>query len=422
MRPLKTIPAFWRYVLVFFGLIVCYLAFALLTNLIPNKPIQKNIARTVEFNVLPEDYQYPILYKESYRMDNFTDALILNQAYNGGSQDLLTSMLLVPRLDNGKSQCVSLQEIVQGNPPEAVRYYGRYWHGSTFLMRILLLIGSYGSIRQLLYLVSSLMLLWLLVAMAKKVGSWASVLCLSSLLLVNVFIMQFSIQFVPVLLIGVAASIGVLYWVKKPSQLCMLMFVTGSLTTFFDLLTCPMLTWGLPMCTYLLLNARQQADQSLGRGLGTWTLASALWAVSYGVTWVSKWGIATLLTKENIIRDGMSQFAVRSSESDEITRWGAVVQNFGVIHWQPVFIVFIVLLVLLVLRFNRSLLKSSLLCLLTTLPPLLWYMATANHCYLHSWFTYRSLAVVLAALFFAMALLIDWPRLRKSKCRVGERQ
>ncbi len=413
MRKLRNLPTVWQYVVVFVGLIVCYLLFALAANLIPNKPIQKHVVKTVENGDLAADFGFMIVCRPEYYMDNFTDALILNQAYCGGSDDLLTSMLLATRRSDYESQCSTLHKFAQGNEPEQVYHYGRYWHGSTFLMRVLLLLGSYVSIRQLLYLISSMLLLWLMVVMARKIGLWAAALYLFSLLMVNVFMMQFSIQFVPVLLIALGASLWVLYRVKRPSQLFMLMFVVGSLTTFFDLLTCPMLTWGLPMCTYILLNAHQQIEQSFGKGLGHWTLASALWAVGYGVTWVSKWVIATLLTGENVIRDGLSQFAVRAGESDEITRMGAVLRNFDLIHWQPAVPLFLLLLILVLLRFDRRGWKSSLLCLLTVLPPCLWYMVTSNHAYLHFWFTYRSLAVVLAALFFALALLVDWSRLRK---------
>ncbi len=413
MKKLRDLPAVGQYVAVFVGLIACYLLLAFATNLIPNKPIQKNVVKTVENGDLAADFGFMLVCRPAYYMDNFTDALILNQAYCGGSDDLLTSMLLVPRRSDYESQCSTLQKFAQGNEPEQVYHYGRYWHGSTFVMRVLLLLGSYVSIRQLLYLISSLLLLWLMVVMARNIGIWASALYLFSLLMVNVFMMQFSIQFVPVLLIALGASLWVLKRVERPSQLCMLMFVVGSLTTFFDLLTCPMLTWGLPLLTYLLRNAQQQTGQSLGKGLGHWTLASALWAVGYGVTWVSKWVIATLLTGENVIRDALSQFAVRAGETEEISRLGALQRNLDLIHWQPAIVVFLLLIVLVLMRFDRRRWKSVLLCLLTTLPPCLWYMATANHSYLHFWFTYRSLAVVLAALLFALALLVDWSQLRK---------
>lgn len=59
----------------------------------------------------------------------------------------------------------------------------------------------------------------------------------------------------------------------------------------------------------------------------------------------------------------------------------------------------------------RTGLSTALLCLLTALPPLLWNLVTADHSYQHYWFTYRSLSVPLMAIFFAIAAMVDWPRI-----------
>ena len=400
-----------KYLAVFFGLIAAYLLFALAANLLPNKPILRHAARTIEHNDLQNDFAFAVTCRPQYYMDNFTDALIINQACNGGSSQLLTSMLLIPRVDYGGEQCESLRRFTQGDTSYFTVHYGRYWHGSTFLMRFLLLIGDYVSLRILFYLLSTLLLAWVAVALYRHIGTAAMLLYMLALAMVNVFMMQLSIQFLPVLVIALTASLWVLYRVHHPWQMGLLMFAVGSLTTFFDLLTCPMMTWGLPMCVFLMKQHRSSHCPKPADRLKTWTLSSLLWMVGYGLTWVSKWFIATVLTGENVIRDGAKQFAVRAGQGIDYSRWDAVGNNLNLIRWPYVALTIMLLLAIMVWRFNRTGLPTALLCLLTALPPLLWYLVTADHSYLHYWFTYRSLSVPLTAIFFAIAAMVDWPRI-----------
>lgn len=399
------------YLALFFGLIIGYLLFAFAANLLPNKPILRHATRTILLNDLQTDYPCAVICRPANNMDNFTDALIINQACNGGTDSLLTNMLLVPRSVSGGEMCQNLKQLTEGDTTLHTIHYGRYWHGSTFLMRFLLLTGDYISLRILFYLISTLLLAWVAVVLYRQLGTLPMLLYMLALAMVNVYMMQLSIQFLPVLLISLAASLWVLYRVRDPRQMCMLMFVVGSLTTFFDLLTCPMMTWGLPMCVFLMKQHRTSHCPKPADRLKTWTLSSLLWMVGYGLTWVFKWIIATVLTGENVIRDGARQFAIRAGQEIDYSRWDALLNNLNLILWPYVSLTLVLLVAAALWRFNRKGLPTALLCLLTAIPPLLWYLVTADHSYLHNWFTYRSLSVVLLALFFSIASIIDWPRL-----------
>ena len=131
-----------------------------------------------------------------------------------------------------------------------------------------------------------------------------------------------------------------------------------------------------------------------------------LWAVGYGVSWVTKWALATLTTGENVLRDGFREFAVRAGEYQDVSRWDALVRNVDMVQWRWVFVVLAVMAVLALFGFRRKGLNRAFPCLLLALPPLLWYMVAAEHSYLHFWFTYRNMAVVLFALFSSVACLV----------------
>ena len=387
--------------MVWFGLIAGFVLFGVVSQLLPNKPIERHVQQTLSGNDLADDFCFAVVCRPELYMDNFTDALILNQACNGGCDSLWTNVMLNPRQTDWQSECGSLRHVVERDTALPRVHYGRYWHGSTFVMRWLLQVENYTLLRLLFYVVSSLLLLWVCVALWRRLGALVSVCYLLSLLLVNVFVMQLSIQFLPVLLIALGATLWVVYRVKSPNQICMTLFVTGVLTAYFDLLTCPVLTWGMPMCVYVLM----QRQGSFGRRFGTMCGASVLWAVGYGLSWVMKWMLATLTTGENVLCDGFREFTVRSGAAQDVTRWDALMRNVDMPWWPMVCGVLVVLVVLSVLRFRREEWPTAVLCLMLAVPPLLWYVVTAEHSYLHYWFTYRSMAVVLLSLFSAIVSL-----------------
>lgn len=238
---------------------------------------------------------------------------------------------------------------------------------------------------------------------------------MASLLCVNVFVMQFSIQYMPVLVIGLGSTLWVLYRVKKSSQMVMTLFITGSLTAYFDLLTCPVLTWGMPLCVYILM---QEKDSFRNRLINI-VVPSVMWAAGYALTWMSKWVIATLLTSESVVKDSISQFLLRTDDvvqTESISRLFAMIHNISQVSWVGAGILILVLVGLAIIRFRREGMQTAVLCLLMAIPPLLWYLALANHSQVHFWFTYRSMAVVLMAVFFSIASLI-----RNKNIELGKR-
>ena len=411
----------WKYCLVWVGLIVGFVLFGVVSQLLPNKPIERHVQQTLSGNDLADDFCFAVVCRPELYMDNFTDALIINQACNGGCDSLWTNVMLNPRQTDWQSECGSLRHVVERDTVLPRVHYGRYWHGSTFAMRWLLQVENYTLLRLLFYVVSSLLLLWVCVALWRRLGALVAASYLLSLLLVNVYIMQLSIQFLPVLLIALGATSWVVYRVKSPGQMCMTLFVTGALTAYFDLLTCPVLTWGMPMCVYVLT----QRQGGFGRRFSTVFGASALWAVGYGVSWVAKWLLATLTTTENVLRDGFRESTVRAGEYQDISRVDAMMRNVEMLSWPMVCWALIVLLVLVAFQLRREALRrsgvsvgslfhirlvslhTSLLCLMLAVPPLLWYLVVADHSYLHFWFTYRSMAVVLLSMFAAVVSLKD---------------
>lgn len=423
-----------RYGGVLLLLLACYLLFAFASCLVSDSAVRRHVAHSVERGDLQSDYPRAFFPCKQTQMDNFTDALIISQAYSLTHDSIVRRTMLLPRTVYGDSaQTTCLRQVVAGVPGSTVDY-PRYWHGSTFLMRFLLSLFTYQSIRMLLYLISSLLLAWLMVRLWRMDG-WVPVAAVTaSFALMYGFVMQFSIQFFPVLTLALTGSLLACRYVRQPQKMALALFVIGSLTAYFDLLTTPLLTLGMPLLLYCYISGRQAAQplpatasgaatldnagQPFGAALATMAGMGLLWAAGFGITWFCKWLLASLLTPTNVFKDAFSQMATRAGDQAEnvweladFSRWTAITSNAGLIPYKFLLIAIAALIVLATIRCNRKGWKTSLLLLLVALLPYAWYFALANHSYLHWWFTFRTQIITVAALLLAAANLVDWPRL-----------
>ncbi len=400
-----------RYLVLFVGLIAAYLLFAVAVTLLPSKPVERHVEQTLEATDLKADFWFAFLYKPAYFMDNFTDALIVNQAMCNGRSDMNVweRVMLVPRMELDHDQCENLRLLSEGDGSLHVVNYPRYWHGSTFLMRLLLTVDDYVVLRTFFYILSSMLLLWVLVALLRRMGAWAAAVYMLAMLSVNVFMMQFSIQFLPMLVLALTGTLVVLYHGDDNCRMARLFFILGSLTAYFDLLTCPLLSWGIPMLVWLAMKRKNE-----GKSVQHFAVTSALWAVGYAATWAAKWLVATMTTSANVFADATDQAMVRASVG-ETSRWGALVRNVELVPWLYAAIALVVLILFVVHYFDSRRWRQAVLCLVVALAPMVWFMAISEHSWLHYWFTYRIIAITVMGVLMAAACLVDWRNVKIGK-------
>ena len=126
--------------------------------------------------------------------------------------------------------------------------------------------------------------------------------------------------------------------------------------------------------------------------------------------WAGKWLIGSALLKENIFADALQTVMGRASGevgAEQISRIMAVLRNFY-IYFNLYGVLLVGILILWVgiwcIR-NRAVMKidQALLLLLVAAGPICWYLVTANHAYIHYWFTFRNLSVSI----FAFAMITE---------------
>ena len=407
--------AFLKYLKVFAILIASFFTFSVLSCLIPYEYVRKNIEHSLP--ALQEDGNYPkaILKGDKYRQDNFTDALILNVITSSDSKKPVWSAMTVPHSFQDPNTeewniIAHLDYKVKHLDLFPNSFYSRYWHGSSSVCRILLLIMDYQLIKWFLYIISTLLLLLFAVKMVNRVGWIKSLPIFLALLFANFFVTQFSIQFFPVMAIALIGGIWMCKNGQKPREkTTMFLFITGMFTTYFDLLTTPLLTLGLPLIIYIILQGEEKKSAyELYKSI---FILCLFWLIGYASAWVIKWVLVVILADSTAIDAAIQAIKWRTT-TDNYTRWDAIVKNFNLIPLVWLNIVLSFLLLLTFFSFNKKGIARAIAFLIVGLFPYIWYFILSSHSHPHWWFTYRAQVISMSCAMLFFVSLIDWERIK----------
>jgi len=404
---------FLKYLKIFALLNVSFFIFSVLSCMMPTEWYKKNIKESLPELLEEGNYPKTILKGKQYQQDNFTDVLVLNISISSDSKKPVWSALMNPYSfdthDKGSWNSVKSLEHKSKNwdiSPNVL--YGRYWHGNASFCRFLLPLMNYQDIKLFLYMISTILLLIFLIKIINRAGWIKSFPLFLALLFANLFVTQFSIQFFPVMAISLICGILICnkrFFSQKKASL--LMFVTGCFTAFFDLLTTPLLTLGIPLIVYMVLFG--ETKKTLLELFKFIFILSLLWFMGYACTWATKWALVCIFANSESL-DVINTIIWRTGTKD-YTRWEVIVANFLLLPYILMGIILAFLLLLSVLCFNKKRIIQAISFLIIGLLPYIWYFVLSNHSYQHWWFTYRAQVISMASAMLFFVSLIDWERL-----------
>ena len=395
---MKTILPFFK---AFVILIAAYLAFAVLSCMIPDKSIKANIEQSAPLLAAEGLYPDGVIGMDQCQLDNFTDALIMSQIYSIDRKHPFRAALRMVRADEygkGWNQTDLLLRLTKGEELKEVPY-ARYWHGNTFLFRPCFILMDFNMLRWWLFVVSTILLVSLLCAFYREVGLLKTLALALGFAATCGFVIQFSMQFFPILAITVVASLLVIKRGEAKDN-GLLFFIVGSLACYFDLLTTPLLTLGIPLV--VMVSLKRNEGFLLKDNLLKIVRLAFLWGLGFALTFVAKWALATFFLGYDVFADAFDMGLYRLGV-DDYTRWDAVSKNFKMLNLPMILIFVLVFIVLMVVRRVKFNWKKSVLFFIIGLSPYLWYLVMSNHSYEHWWFTYRLQAVTVACLMLMVA-------------------
>lgn len=394
-------------------IMVFFLSMALV-YCIPASWIQDNIDKSLE--VMETEGERPMyaFYRHSAIVDNHTD------------------MLMYESLIQNRDYYNAIQASV------SINQYPRYWHGYQVLLRPLTIVFQVQELRYLGMILFYLLFFWSAWLIAQKTcfaNALLYVLTIASGYLVAVTTcFQYLTTFY--VLFGALIFLMLKYHVSEAWNLPLYFFVIGMVENFFDFLTYPVITLGIPLILLLWMRVRE-GQTDFWKNFVFMFLNSFAWGLGYALTWIAKWGITVVVLGVRYFWRTMSvvQYRLQGSEEEPLDRIGTIrrnlkawmnVQDGGVITWSKVVLVLLVAVLLLAIwkkLKDWKTIAAYLPILVVASYPYIWYLVMSNHSQIHYWYTYRAQLVTLfGVLMFIRSMLRENSMETAGKGRSGFRK
>ena len=348
--------------------------------------------------------------------DNDTDTLMINNAYSMDPNNTLESALLGRRNYLPEKQQTVYQDMyVESNMQTEENYiiqdqlirtvnnnisesfeYARYWHGYVAFLRPLLIFLNFNEIRALSTGLLAFLALIALMLLYKRIKFKYCFVIILALLCSEYFIMGFTLQGLMTFVISMISTIIICIRFDKIKNIGLYFFSIGMVTCYFDLLTHPLITLGIPMIIYLLIK-QEKGKISLKEAIKIIVKNTLLWGMGWIITNLTKWIIVDILYNRNLIYKSIMQFIFRSlGTSEENLAWYMGLSN----NWNWAFrhtlmffttLIFYVIYTLIRNYKNITINVKQAIPYLMIFMPIAWFMVMVNHTWFHFLFSWRNL-------------------------------
>ncbi|MCI9142409.1 MAG: hypothetical protein HFH87_07265 [Lachnospiraceae bacterium] len=380
--------------------IICGTAILTLAYLLPVNPRNRDMA----YAQLDSEGWYPRASISSASLDtwfhsHFPDVL------DGNSDKIMLYTALDDTPGNPLMRAMNSYSQYRG-------YYTYYWHGYVSILRPLLYFFDLAEFRGLNMACQLLLMTVLAIVIGREKGLRYACMFATSCILLMPLAVSMSLQFSWVFYIGLTGTLVLLSWKKYFSENLRYVYfflALGMLTSYFDLLTYPLFTWGIPLIWWIVT---EKENKKAAHWLKMVVNSGVSWIAGYGIFWFSKWILAGIVTGRDVLGEAVNEVFLRSGtlegqESGFSGRFTAIYTNW--LHYE--YKIYALLLAgWLVWWLYHSVKQGGWLrspkkyaYLLTGLAGFVWYFVLSNHTAGHHFFTYRIFSVTILA-FLAVIL------------------
>lgn len=336
------------------------------------------------------------------------------QAINsGGTIDNYTDALMVrtAAADHGGNPFLQAVKMASSQYPDGYSYY---WHGYVTLLRPLLMVMDYGEIRVLNQMLQLALVVCMAVILFRRKGLPWAFLALSIYLLLMPMTLALCLQYSWVFYIGMLGALLVIRFdcFREEKNFWLLLCGLGILTSYFDLLTYPLFTWGIPVLWWIVMDRGERGDF---RRVLSVAAGGLFWIGGYAGMWILKWLLGEIVLGGGLLAAALYEVTYRAgvaaeAEGRELSRWAPVVSNWRLYESVQTVSLLAAWYVWLGIRiWKRKAFPGTGKCfslLLTALSSVVWYLILHNHTLIH-YFTYRIYNISFAALLAMMILAVE---------------
>ncbi len=393
----------WKTMGIFIAAVTGGVGLLVLAFMIPTNEKNKEISLTI----MEEEGWYPAIpvvnrsldtHFHSYLpgvLDNSTDSIMVGTAVNVSEKNVLRAAMDM----NG---------------------YSRYWHGYISVLRPLLAVFDYWEIRVINAMGQFLLEVLILLFIFQKMGMKYFLLELTSYCFLMPLAIPFSLQCSWVFYVTKGF---LLYLVSRKQEqlpdgikLYWIYMIVGMLTSYFDLLTYPLYTWGIPTVWWILLQAKPHKQSVYVKKViytGIW------WVSGYAGMWAMKWCLGSVVLGRNVFEDALGSVRSRSNVDNGLALFERLESLY--INWRHYsYKIYIILLVMwLLFLFGRSMRNGMLhheknkSLLLVATSAGVWYFVVSQHTKIHHFFTHRIWGISILAICSLLLLSTEEVKMQK---------
>lgn len=438
-----------KYISTFIGLIIFFVITLTGVAAIPTELIKNNVKESATTLSEEEEYYTKQYFNKLMLYDNYTDAIMINNAYSMDPAEPLYSALIVrrnyipgvtieilPEETGTPTRLVyetdNLMDVVQGKRILA-KQYPRYWHGYLIFLKPLLILFNYSQIRIVQLILIIVLTAILIYLIYKKIGLMQAIIFLLGFMVVDIQYIYMCLEFTPIFIVMLCVSIFMLISEKRIKDKGIIFFVAGMLSCFFDFLTAPTITLGIPLLIYFLLKQKEE-NLTIKEILKIFIVNCLKWFLGYALTWVTKFLLVDIIYNKGLLATGLQQVAYRTLEKTsefKLSYISSLSRNFRECSvW--IFAIFCIIQILFFvykeIRINgiektknknkeiNSIKKEIILpYILIALIPLLWYFVLQEHSIRHGFFTYRATSTFWIGIMLVINLMNPYCRGKDGK-------
>ena len=365
---------------------------------IPKAAIDKNVRLSVQ-QVIKDGTRFDssVGILQPWKLGCFSDCVILGIAWCADDSHPLQSAMGAKFMMQSGSAIQGARLMLEDDGSQELQsvVYCRYWHGNQVIIRPLLCVTTVKGIHIINIVFLSLLWLVMLLALWRRINHADALIIMLILAAVMVPSVPLCMNYVPTFYIAFIASLLILLWkpcTSRWSNTVLLFFVIGALTTFFDLLTTPMMAMAVPLTVYMLYHRPERPWKAV-------ILLALAWLLGYASLWVTKWLLAAIFTGHNAFSDAMSavtQRTVGHGEQDYM-QW--------CFKWTASAFIAVVLAITIFVASSanrRRAIKRHGWLLLIAAASFVWAFVLLEHTWHHLHFTWRTFSI----LFIGIALFI----------------
>jgi len=410
MKSIKFKPIILSLIILLVGIVLGFLALCAV-HLLPVERMHKNVLYSKD---VINSYAEVISGYPSTTLDNYTDSIMLNEAICPNDAPLIERAIYNYQVCYFKNytQQDNLLKYLEGEEGYGYMGYTHYWGGYLVPLKLLLLFFDYADIIAITTIMHGLMIVGIIVGLVKRKREDIVLPFVIAVMSIMPMAISRCMQYYDVFFITLLGALAIVWRDKriKNERMYLVFLLLGMATSYFDFLTYPFVSLGIPLVFFLVL----MDESKILKKIIYMTLCSAAWCFGYLGMWAGKWILSSVLLPEaESMEWALKSIAYRGSNKATggvVTVWDVLLKNLFVYLKWPIIILFVVVGVYLLYNifkakgFSWKQIRNNSCYLFVCLYPIAWFFISKNHSFEHAFMTYRELVITV---FSGFCMLVE---------------